>query len=326
MNLKISGVRFLEYNYYMNILVTGGAGYIGSLLVTELINLNYNVTVIDNFMFKQKSLLNFKKKKNFKLIIGDVRDNFLIKKVLKQYDVIIPLAALVGAPLCSLKPIDAVLVNEKSIEFMSQKLSNLQRVIMPVSNSGYGIGKPNEVCTEETPLKPISLYGKSKVAAEKIIMQRENSISLRLATVFGMSPRMRLDLLVNYFVYEALKEKKLTIFEGQFKRNYVHIKDVVNVFLFAIKNFDHLKSNIFNFGLENANLSKLELAIKIKNYIKDFIFTESKEGKDPDKRNYIVSNKKILSSGYKFKFDLDLGIQELIKGIPNLSQGIHTNV
>lgn len=236
------------------------------------------------------------------------------------------MAALVGAPLCSLKPIDAVLVNEKSIEFMSQKLSNLQRVIMPVSNSGYGIGKPNEVCTEETPLKPISLYGKSKVAAEKIIMQRENSISLRLATVFGMSPRMRLDLLVNYFVYEALKEKKLTIFEGQFKRNYVHIKDVVNVFLFAIKNFDHLKSNIFNFGLENANLSKLELAIKIKNYIKDFIFTESKEGKDPDKRNYIVSNKKILSSGYKFKFDLDLGIQELIKGIPNLSQGIHTNV
>jgi nucleoside-diphosphate-sugar epimerase len=310
----------------MNILVTGGAGYIGSLLVPELINLNYNVTVLDNFMFKQNSLINIDKKKNFELIIGDVRDNSLIKDIVKKFDVIIPLAALVGAPLCDLKPTDAVLINEKSIEFMSKELSNLQRVIMPVSNSGYGIGNPNEVCTEETPLNPISLYGRSKVAAEKIIMQRENSISFRLATVFGMSPRMRLDLLVNYFVYEALRAKKLTIFEGHFKRNYVHIRDVVNVFLFAIQNFERLKSNTFNFGLENANLSKLELAMKIKNYIKDFIFLESKDGKDPDKRNYIVSNKKILSSGYNFKFDLDLGIQELIKGLPNLSEGVHSNV
>lgn len=310
----------------MNILVTGGAGYIGSLLVPELINLNYNVTVLDNFMFKQNSLINIERKKNFELIIGDVRDNILIKDIIKKFDVIIPLAALVGAPLCDLKPTDAVLINEKSIEFMSKELSNLQRVIMPVSNSGYGIGKPNEVCTEETPLNPISLYGRSKVAAEKIIMQRENSISFRLATVFGMSPRMRLDLLVNHFVREALREKKLTIFEGHFKRNYVHIRDVANVFLFAIQNFERLKSNTFNFGLENANLSKLELAMKIKNYIKDFIFSESKDGKDPDKRNYIVSNKKILSSGYKFKFDLDLGIQELIKGLPNLSEGIHSNV
>jgi nucleoside-diphosphate-sugar epimerase len=212
--------------------------------------------------------------------------------------------------------------NDVATEF----IDNLQRVIMPVSNSGYGIGNPNEVCTEETPLNPISLYGRSKVAAEKIIMQRENSISFRLATVFGMSPRMRLDLLVNYFVHEALRAKKLTIFEGHFKRNYVHIRDVVNVFLFAIQNFERLKSNTFNFGLENANLSKLELAMKIKNYIKDFIFLESKDGKDPDKRNYIVSNKKILSSGYNFKFDLDLGIQELIKGLPNLSEGIHSNV
>ena len=310
----------------MNILVTGGAGYIGSLLVPELINLNYNVTVLDNFMFKQNSLINIERKKNFELIIGDVRDNILIKDIIKRFDVIIPLAALVGAPLCDLKPTDAVLINEKSIEFMSKELSNLQRVIMPVSNSGYGIGKPNEVCTEETPLNPISLYGRSKVAAEKIIMQRENSISFRLATVFGMSPRMRLDLLVNHFVREALREKKLTIFEGHFKRNYVHIRDVANVFLFAIQNFERLKSNTFNFGLENANLSKLELAMKIKNYIKDFIFSESKDGKDPDKRNYIVSNKKILSSGYNFKFDLDLGIQELIKGLPNLSEGIHSNV
>jgi nucleoside-diphosphate-sugar epimerase len=310
----------------MNILVTGGAGYIGSILVPELINLNYNVTVVDNFMFKQNSLVNIDKKKNFKLILGDVRDHFLIKNIIKQFDVIIPLAALVGAPLCDLKPTDAVMINEKSIEFMSKELSSAQRVIMPVSNSGYGIGKPNEVCTENTPLNPISLYGRSKVAAEKIIMQRENSISFRLATVFGMSTRMRLDLLVNHFVYKALKAKKIIIFEGHFKRNYVHIRDVVNVFLFAIHNFERLKSNTFNFGLEDANLSKLELAIKIKNYVKDFNFTESKDGKDPDKRNYIVSNKKILSSGYKFKFDLDLGIQELLKGLPNLSEGTHSNV
>jgi len=297
-----------------------------SLLISNLINLNYNGNILNNFIYKHNFLTNIKKKKNFKLIVGDVRDNYLIKDIIKQFDVIIPLAALVGAPLCDLKPTDAVFINEKSIEFISRELSNLQRVIMPVSNSGYGIGKPNEVCTEETSLNPISLYGRTKVAAEKIIMQRENSISFRLATVFGMSPRMRLDLLVNYFVHEALRTKKLTIFEGHFKRNYVHIKDVVSVFLYAIKNFEHIKSNTFNFGLENANLSKLELAMKIKNYIKDFIFTESKEGKDPDKRNYIVSNKKILSLGYKFKFDLDLGIQELIKELPNLSKGAHSNV
>lgn len=310
----------------MNILVTGGSGYIGSLLTIELIKLGHNVTVVDNLMFKQNSLGEINNKKNFKLIVGDVRDNSLMKSIIKNFDLIIPLAALVGAPICDLRPTETIEINEESIKFMSKLLSNSQMVIMPVSNSGYGIGKPNEICTEETALNPISLYGRSKVAAEKIIMQRENSICFRLATVFGMSPRMRLDLLVNYFVNEALKSKKLTIFEGHFRRNYVHIKDVISVFLFAITNFENLKSNIFNFGLEDANLSKLQLAKKIQEYIKDFVFVESKEGKDPDKRNYIVSNKKILSMGYKFKFDLDLGIQELIDKLPFLPEGNHSNV
>lgn len=310
----------------MNILVTGGSGYIGSLLTIELIKLGHNVTVVDNLMFKQNSLGEINNKKNFKLIVGDVRDNSLMKSIVKNFDLIIPLAALVGAPICDLRPTETIEINEESIKFMSKLLSNSQMVIMPVSNSGYGIGKPNEICTEETALNPISLYGRSKVAAEKIIMQRENSICFRLATVFGMSPRMRLDLLVNYFVNEALKSKKLTIFEGHFRRNYVHIKDVISVFLFAITNFENLKSNIFNFGLEDANLSKLQLAKKIQEYIKDFVFVESKEGKDPDKRNYIVSNKKILSMGYKFKFDLDLGIQELIDKLPFLPEGNHSNV
>ena len=233
-------------------------------------------------------------------------------------DIIIPLAALVGAPLCDIKPKEAKEVNLNSMFLLKSILSKNQRVILPVSNSGYGIGKSGEFCTEESPLNPISLYGQTKVQSESIIMERENSISFRLATVFGMSPRMRIDLLVNYFVNKALTEKKIQIFEGHFKRNYVHIKDVANVFLFTIKNFEKMKSNTYNFGLEDANFSKIELAEKIKKYINNFEIQISEFGKDPDKRDYIVSNKKILSTGYKFLEDLDSGIQELIREIPNL--------
>jgi nucleoside-diphosphate-sugar epimerase len=228
--------------------------------------------------------------------------------------------------LCDLKPNDAVLINEKSIEFMSRELSNLQRVIMPVSNSGYGIGNPNEVCTEETPLNPISLYGRSKVAAEKIIMQRENSISFRLATVFGMSPRMRLDLLVNYFVHEALRAKKLTIFEGHFKRNFIHIQDVTDAMIFCFENFKIMKNNIFNVGLDSANISKLELANLIQKFLPNFSIVQSEIGKDPDKRDYIVSNKKIMDKGFIPKYDLEFGIRELIKGLKFLSKSFSSNV
>ena len=302
----------------MNILVTGGAGYIGSVLVQILLKNNFNVTVLDNFLFKQKSLNQIKKNRQLNIVEGDVRDESIIKDLVTKSDIIIPLAALVGAPLCDIKPKEAKEVNLNSMFLLKSILSKNQRVILPVSNSGYGIGKSGEFCTEESPLNPISLYGQTKVQSESIIMERENSISFRLATVFGMSPRMRIDLLVNYFVNKALTEKKIQIFEGHFKRNYVHIKDVANVFLFTINNFEKMKSNTFNFGLEDANFSKIELAEKIKKYINNFEIQISEFGKDPDKRDYIVSNKKILSTGYKFLEDLDSGIQELIREIPNL--------
>ena len=304
----------------MNILVTGGAGYIGSVLVQILLKNNFNVTVLDNFLFKQKSLNQIKKNRQLNIVEGDVRDESIIKDLVTKSDIIIPLAALVGAPLCDIKPKEAKEVNLDSMFLLKSILSKNQRVILPVSNSGYGIGKSGEFCTEESPLNPISLYGQTKVQSESIIMERENSISFRLATVFGMSPRMRIDLLVNYFVNKALTEKKIQIFEGHFKRNYVHIKDVANVFLFTIKNFKKMKSNTYNFGLEDANFSKIELAEKIKKYINNFEIQISEFGKDPDKRDYIVSNKKILSTGYKFLEDLDSGIQELIREIPNLSK------
>jgi nucleoside-diphosphate-sugar epimerase len=310
----------------MNILVTGGAGYIGSVLTNFLAKLEYNVTVLDNFFFKQEYIKSRLLRNNINIIQGDVRDEKLLFDVVKKNDVIIPLACLVGAPLCDLHQEEAIHVNQKSIKNLTNILSKQQIVIFPVSNSGYGIGKKNELCTEMSKLNPISLYGKTKVRAEEIIMGRENSIALRLATVFGMSPRMRVDLLVNNFVYQSLLTKNLKIFEGNFKRNYVHIEDVVNVFIYMINNFDKYKNNVFNFGLEDANLSKLELANKIKVYIKDLIIEESEFGKDPDKRDYIVSNKKILSTGFNFKKSLDNGIQELIKGLLKKSTVISKNV
>ncbi len=307
----------------MNVLITGGAGYIGSVLVPILLKKKFNVTVLDNFLFKQNSIQKLEQNINFKIVKGDVRDQKIVKELLSKADLIIPLAALVGAPLCDKFPKDAKEVNLESISFLNSKLSKEQYVILPVSNSGYGIGKPGEFCTEKSPLNPISLYGRTKVQSETIIMERENSVSFRLATVFGMSPRMRIDLLVNYFVNKAITEKKIEIFEGNFKRNYVHIKDVANVFNFTIDNFDKMKSNTFNFGLENANFSKIELAEKIKVYVKDFEIIISETGTDPDKRDYIVSNKKILETGYEFENDLDHGIKELISELPKLSKEIN---
>ena len=310
----------------MKILVTGGAGYIGSVLTNFLAKLDHDVTIFDNFFFKQEHIKSRLLRNNINIIHGDVRDEKLLFDVVKKNDVIIPLACLVGAPLCDLYPEEAVHINEKSIKSLTNILSKQQVVIFPVSNSGYGIGKKNELCTETSKLNPISLYGKTKVHAEEIIMSRENSIALRLATVFGMSPRMRVDLLVNNFVYQSLLTKNLKIFEGNFKRNYVHIEDVANVFIFMINNFNKHKNNVFNFGLEEANLSKLELANKIKTYINDLIIQESEFDKDPDKRDYIVSNKKILSTGFNFKKSLDIGIQELISGLLDKETVISKNV
>lgn len=298
----------------MKILITGGAGYIGSILVPELVAKNYTITVVDNFMFKQSSLNHLCAFDNFNIINGDIRDNQLIEKLLKENDLIIPLAAIVGAPLCSKDPFSAQSINHDAIIDMFKKLSKDQKIIMPTTNSAYGTGDENNFCDEDSELKPISKYAIDKVEIEKILMERENSISYRLATVFGMSPRMRIDLLVNDFTYRAFHDSALIIFEGHFKRNYIHIRDVVRAFIHAIDNFDTMKSNIYNVGLSDANLSKLELCKEIKNHLPNFTFVEEKLGKDPDQRNYIVSNQKIENSGFEPKFSLSFGIQELIKG------------
>ena len=310
----------------LKILVTGGAGYLGSVMVPELLKLGYHITVLDIFLFGQNSLLDICYMKNFEIVRGDARDKSLLKSLIKDKDIIIPLAALVGAPLCNRDVIGAVTTNRDAIKTLCDILSKEQRVLMPTTNSGYGIGEDGVYCTEKTPLRPISIYGKTKVEAEKIVLQRENSISFRLATVFGMSPRMRLDLLVNDFTYRAVKDGFIVIFEGHFKRNYIHIRDVVRAFIHGIENFDKMKGEAYNVGLSNANLSKLDLCNKIKEYVPNFTILEAPIGKDPDQRNYIVSNEKIESTGFKPKFSLDDGIKELIKGYNIINNSRYSNV
>ncbi len=298
----------------MKILVTGGAGYIGSILVPTLLSLNNEITVIDNFMYKQSSLNQICFNKNFKIINGDIRDSNLMREQIAANDVVIPLAAIVGAPLCKKDPYTADSVNSQAIKNMLKLVSKNQFILMPTTNSAYGTGDKNNFCDENSELKPISKYAIDKVEIEKLLMDRENSISYRLATVFGMSPRMRIDLLVNDFTYRAYHDSALIIFEGHFKRNYIHIKDVVKAFVHALNNLDNMKSEIFNVGLSDANLSKLELCNKIKKHIPGFTFVEEKLKKDPDQRNYIVSNEKIEKTGFKPDCSLSDGIEELIKG------------
>jgi len=295
-----------------NILVTGGAGYIGSKLVTKLLELNYNVTVIDVLKFSSKSLNHLFNYKNFNFIKGDVRNKKLIKKLIKKNEYIIPLAALVGAPLCEKNKREAISVNLKSIEFMMQNVTKKNKVIYLTTNSGYGVGEKNKFCDEESPLNPISLYGRTKVESEKIVMKYNNSIGFRLATVFGYSYRMRTDLLVNNFVFRSLHDKKLVLFEPHFRRNYIHVKDVVDAIIFSINNFGKLKSNINNLDLSSANLTKHMLAKKIQKQLKYLKITEVKNRKDPDQRDYYVSNKKIESKGFKATVKIEDGIKELI--------------
>lgn len=294
------------------ILITGGGGYIGSVLIDELIKKNFEVTILDKFIFKQKKIIHNLYGKKIRIIEGDVRDNSLIKNSVKNIDIIIPLAAIVGAPLCKKNPQLTKSVNVGSVKTLVKNLSKNQIILVPTTNSGYGIGKKNSYCTEKSPLKPVSLYGQTKVLAEKIILDHHNSSSLRLATVFGTSPRMRVDLLVNDFVFKAFKTKKITLFEGHFRRNYIHINDVCRTFLFAIKNFDKFKNNIFNVGLSSANLTKKELCNKIKKFIPDLFIEIDEFAKDPDKRDYIVSNKKLEKTGFKTKYSINFGIKQLL--------------
>ncbi|MCB5266564.1 MAG: NAD(P)-dependent oxidoreductase [Candidatus Cloacimonetes bacterium] len=310
----------------LKILVTGGAGYLGSVMVPELLKLGHEVTVLDTFMFGQSSLAEVCYLDNFNVVRGDARDKALLKSLTKDKDVVIPLAALVGAPLCNRDMLGTVSTNRDAVQTLSDVLSPAQRVLMPITNSGYGVGQDGIYCTEETPLNPISTYGQTKVDAEKIILQRENSMSFRLATVFGMSPRMRLDLLVNDFTYRAVKDGFIVVFEGHFKRNYIHIRDVARAFIHGIDNFDIMKGEAYNVGLSDANLSKMELCAKIKEHVPNFTIMEAEIGKDPDQRNYIVSNEKIESTGFKPQYSLDMGIKELLKGYTIINNSKFSNV
>jgi len=303
------------------ILVTGGAGYIGSILVPVLLSEGYQVTVIDNFMYRQTSLLDSCINKNFNVIKESVLNLEILEKEISKHDIIIPLAAIVGAPACNRNPILSQQVNLETVKNIVDFFSSDQIILFPVTNSGYGIGEKDKLCTEESPLNPISKYGKDKVEAEKILLNSGLATTFRLATVFGMSPRMRIDLLVNDFVYRAVNDRFIVLFEPHFKRNFIHIRDIANVFLFAIENHQVMKGQTYNLGLSDANLSKLELCQKIQEYLTDFHVFESDIGKDPDKRDYIVSNAKIEKLGWSPKFSLDDGIQELIKGYQIIRNG-----
>lgn len=310
----------------LNILVTGGAGYLGSTLVPALLHKGHRVTVLDSFIFGQSPLLECCANPHFSVVRGDARDENLLATQMKNSDIIIPLAALVGAPLCKRDQLGTVSTNRDAVASITKLASKEQRVIIPITNSGYGIGEKGVFCTEETPMRPISLYGTSKVEAEEIALAHGNAISLRLATVFGMSPRMRLDLLVNDFTHRAYHDRFIVVFEGHFKRNYIHVRDVAKAFMHAIDNFDRMKGEPYNVGLSDANLSKLELCAKIKEHLPDFVFLEAPVGEDPDKRDYIVSNDKIEKTGFMPDFSLDMGICDLIKGFQIINNNRYSNV
>lgn len=302
-------------NNNKRVLVTGGAGYIGAILCEYLLDKGYNVAVIDNLLYDQSSsLFHLCNNPNFEFIFGDVRNKQLMQDALKDADVIIPLAAVVGAPACDLDPNLAKSVNLEAIKLLNKLRSKRQLIIYPTTNSGYGVKSGDVYCTEDTPLEPISLYGRTKAEAEKELLKTPNVITLRLATVFGMSPRMRLDLLVNDFVYKASTDGYIVIFEKDFKRNYVHIRDVADCFIYCIDHAKKMAGRPYNVGLDEANLSKEGLALKIKKYVPNFYIHFSEVGSDPDKRNYIVSNQRLKEAGFVAKRSIDEGIKELIKG------------
>jgi len=309
-----------------HILVTGGAGYLGSTMVPDLLSAGHQVTVLDNFLYRQASLNHVCHHPNFSVVKGDIRVEGAVVPLMKKADVVIPLAALVGAPMCTLDPVGATTVNHDAIAMMLRHLSKNQIVLMPTTNSAYGTGDRNNFCTEDSPLRPISQYAKEKVEIEKVLMQHPNAISFRLATVFGMSPRMRIDLLVNDFTYRAVHDRFVVLFEGSFKRNYVHVRDVSRAFQHALANFEKMKGQVYNVGLSEANVSKRELCERIQKQVPEFVIMEAPTGKDPDQRNYIVSNAKIEATGFKTVFSLDAGIVELIKGYTMLKNSLYGNL
>ena len=312
-------------NSQPHVLVTGGAGYLGSILVPTLLARGCAVTAVDNFLYGQTSLLDCCAYENFTVVRGDVRDERLMLPLLKKADVVMPLACLVGAPLCAQKPIEARSINLDAILMLLKNASKAQRFISPTTNSGYGVGQAGVFCTEETPMNPISLYGVLKVELEQALLAA-GAISLRLATVCGVSPRMRLDLLVNDFTYRAVVDRFVVLFEAHFKRNYIHVRDVARAFCHALDHFDKMKGQPYNVGLSDANLSKMELCLEIKKQIPDFTIMEAPVGKDPDQRNYIVSNAKIEATGYRPQVSIQRAIAELIQGYQIIRRNQHANV
>jgi nucleoside-diphosphate-sugar epimerase len=308
------------------ILVTGGAGYIGSVLVPMLLDAGHKVVVVDNFMYGQESLLDCCHDKNLSVIKGDVSDdNFLERIKASRLDFIIPLAAIVGMDACDKNPEMARITNLEAIRSLAS-LKLLPPVIFPNTNSGYGIGQKDIHCTEESPLNPVSLYGRLKVEAEKIVLSTNKAVVLRLATVFGISPRMRTDLLVNDLVQKAACFREpVKIYQPHFKRNYIHVRDVARAFMYCLDNFDRMRGQVYNLGLSNANLSKWELCLEIQKQVPDFNFFEG-EGEDPDKRNYIVSNEKIERAGFRTQHSLPDGIAELVKGYTIIGQKRFSNI
>jgi nucleoside-diphosphate-sugar epimerase len=304
----------------MKILITGAAGYLGSVLIDHLFTKHDTmfdkIIAVDNLMYKQTSLSHYCHRDKFEFHKLDVRNYDKMLPLVQQADIIIPLACIVGMPACKKFPELTVATNQEAIEWLAKVTRPDQKIIFPTTNSGYGIGQEGIYCTEETPLTPISLYGVTKVQAEKALLDNGNAVTFRLATVFGMSPRMRLDLLVNDFTYKAYKDNYIVLFESHFKRNFIHIRDVAKTFVFAINNFDKMKGQTYNVGLSSANISKKELCDAIKTFIPDFYIAESEINEDPDKRNYIVSNDKLESLGWYPEYDLKTGIAELLKAYP----------
>jgi nucleoside-diphosphate-sugar epimerase len=309
-----------------SILVTGGAGYLGSIMVPELLRLGHRVTVLDNFMYRQNSLAQVCNDPKFNVVDGDARLRETLLPLLKKADVVIPLAAFVGAPLCNRDPIGATAVNRDAILMLLKMIDREQRVLMPTTNSAYGSGGKDNQCDENSPLNPVSHYAREKVEIEQVLMQHPNAISFRLATVFGMSPRMRIDLLVNDFTYRAVTDRFVVLFESHFKRNYIHVRDVAHAFVHGLEKFDSLRGQIYNVGLSSANISKRELCELIARIVPGFTFLEAPVGKDADQRNYIVSNAKIEATGFQPRHSVEDGVRELIKGYRMLRNTVYGNV
>jgi nucleoside-diphosphate-sugar epimerase len=308
------------------VLVTGGAGYIGSILVPKMLSLGWQVTLLDTFRGGGTELSAACQYETFRPIKGDARDERLLDELVPQHDVILPLAALVGAPLCKEDQIGATTLNRDAVRAIVKRSSMDQIVVYPTTNSGYGVGEQGKFCTEETPLRPISLYGTTKVEAEQAVLEKGNGVTLRLATVFGMAPRLRIDLLVNDFTYRAVTDRAVLIFEGHFKRNYIHIQDIAKTFLHAIENYSVMRGQPYNVGLSSANLSKLELCARIQQQLPNFVYVEAPIGEDPDKRDYIVSNEKLEKTGWSPDWPLERGIAELIRGYTMLRNSRFANV